>query len=675
MSLENFGKYQLIKKLASGGMASIYLARQQGLEGFEKLLVVKRILPHLAENDDFIKMFLDEARIAARLNHPNIVQIFDLGAEADSFFIAMEYIHGEDVRRVWKKADAAGKPIPIPLVLRVIMDAASGLHYAHQKTDTAGKPLGIVHRDISPQNILVTFDGGVKVVDFGIAKAADQATVTRSGVLKGKYSYMSPEQASGEKIDHRSDIFALGVVLYELLTGMRLFKRSNDIQTLNAVADCDIAPPSSVNARVPKDLDPVVMKALTKDPKDRYPDAGALEAALEQWLLSNQLASSSGHLATFMKDLYAERLAREAQEGRVLVDELDKSRSPEDPPPRATRNTAAPRPTGASKLDANRSRSGESAEDRLQATRAERSRGPSATPAAIEESDDAPEVRTDSGASVSFGEPSTMARSFPYLWAALLGIVGATFGAWLVLRTNTGGLVRLESDPPGAQVTLDGSLLADLATPCTLPRLAAGTHQVALTKKGFQRLEVQVNVPERGDVTLPPFALVAVAGPSPEPTPPVPAPVPEPARTSVVTVKSTPPGALASVNGEKLGQTPLTLELPVGSNANLKLELAGYKELETTFNVPESGGEQAFALEEKAKKKSDRFGMVRFKVDPWATVECGELKLGDTPFPDKQLPAGTYKCSFSNPDFKKRRFEVVKVEPNALTKVIVKLEE
>src|SRR6478609_9188289 len=151
-------------------MAQIYLARQQGLEGFEKLLVVKRILPHLAENEDFVKMFLDEARIAARLNHPNIVQIFNLGAQDDSFFIAMEYIHGEDVRRVWKRADAAGHEFPIALVCRVVMDACSGLDYAHKKADQNGKPLNIVHRDISPQNILLTFEGGVKVVDFGIAK-------------------------------------------------------------------------------------------------------------------------------------------------------------------------------------------------------------------------------------------------------------------------------------------------------------------------------------------------------------------------------------------------------------------------------------------------------------------------------------------------------------------------
>ncbi len=320
MSLETFGRYQLLKKLAAGGMAQIYLARQQGLEGFEKLLVVKRILPHLAENQDFITMFLDEARIAARLNHPNVVQIFDLGAQDDTYFIAMEFIHGEDVRRVWKHAEREDNPIPLALICRIVIDACAGLDYAHKKSDQSGRPLNIVHRDISPQNILVSFEGAVKVVDFGIAKAADQSTVTQSGVLKGKYSYMSPEQAAGQPIDSRTDIFALGVVLYELLTNTRLFKRQNDIQTLNAVTECAVVPPSTVNPEVPPELDAIVMKALAKNRDARFQEARQLGAALEAWLLTNQLPGSTSALSAFMHQIYARRLQREAEEGRLLLE-------------------------------------------------------------------------------------------------------------------------------------------------------------------------------------------------------------------------------------------------------------------------------------------------------------------------------------------------------------------
>ncbi|NPC84471.1 serine/threonine protein kinase, partial [Pyxidicoccus fallax] len=356
MSIETYGSYQLLKRLATGGMAQIYLARRQGPEASDRLLVVKRILPHLTENDDFIKMFLDEARIAARLNHANVVQIFDLGAQDDSFFIAMEYIHGEDVRKLVKQAEALGQSLPVPLVCRILIGACAGLDYAHKRTDPAtGRPLGIVHRDVSPQNILVTFEGGVKVVDFGIAKAADQATVTRSGVLKGKYAYMSPEQAAGQRVDCRADIFALGVVLYELLTGARLFKRPTDIQTLSAVSECKVVPPSQVSSRVPPDLDAIVMRALARDAAERYQEAAQLQQALEAWLATHRLPGSTAHLAAFMKELFAERLAEEARLGEVQVEDSESSPlppRPEPPPKRTGTRPALPRTTSSPAVEA-----------------------------------------------------------------------------------------------------------------------------------------------------------------------------------------------------------------------------------------------------------------------------------------------------------------------------------
>ena len=349
MSIEPYGRYQLLKRLATGGMAQIYLACRPGGPEAEKLLVVKRILPHLTENDDFVKMFLDEARIAARLNHANVVQIFDLGAQDDSFFIAMEYIHGEDLRKLWRHSQTRGMPLPVPLVCRILIEASAGLDYAHKRTDlTTGRPLGIVHRDVSPQNILVTFEGGVKVVDFGIAKAADRATITRSGVLKGKYSYMSPEQAAGQRVDCRSDIFSLGVVLYELLTGMRLFKRPSDIQTLTAVSQCRVRPPSQMTTRVPTDLDAIVLKALAKDPAERYQEAAHLQKALEGWLDRHGLPSSATSLSAYLKELYAERLAAEARFGVVPVEASESPLPHAEPPPRRTdpRTAPGPGPTG-----------------------------------------------------------------------------------------------------------------------------------------------------------------------------------------------------------------------------------------------------------------------------------------------------------------------------------------
>jgi TerC family integral membrane protein len=315
-----FGPYQLLKRIAAGGMGEVFLARQQGMEGFEKLLVVKVLMPHLVENREFVTMFFDEARIAARLNHPNIGQIYDLGEHEGNFFIAMEYIHGEDVLRLFKAAREQRKPVPLALSVRIASDAAAGLDYAHKAKDANGSPLGIVHRDVSPQNLLVTYEGGVKLIDFGVAKAAGRGSHTATGTLKGKYPYMSPEQIAGEAVDKRSDIFALGVVLYEMATSRRLFKRDTEVSTLKAVEACQVPTPSTVNPDIDPQLEAVMLKALARSPAKRFSDAAALRLALEDWLVQKRLPGSSAHLAQYLQDLGAERLAEERAEGRPFTD-------------------------------------------------------------------------------------------------------------------------------------------------------------------------------------------------------------------------------------------------------------------------------------------------------------------------------------------------------------------
>ncbi|MCA9554474.1 MAG: serine/threonine protein kinase, partial [Myxococcales bacterium] len=245
----DFGKYRLEKRIATGGMAEVFLAHR--LDEPLKPLVIKRILPHLIKSGDFVQMFLDEARIAAQLSHPNVVGILDIGQVEGTYYLAMEYVHGEDIRRIYNRAYKLQRSLPLSHSIRVIADAALGLGHAHKLTDLAGQPLGLVHRDVSPQNILVTYDGEAKVVDFGIAKAANKVAETRAGVLKGKYSYMSPEQALGEGIDHRTDIFALGIILYETTTGTRLFKRENELATLQAIIKCEYLPPSQALQNYP----------------------------------------------------------------------------------------------------------------------------------------------------------------------------------------------------------------------------------------------------------------------------------------------------------------------------------------------------------------------------------------------------------------------------------------
>src|SRR5437763_2860489 len=315
-----FGRYELLKRLAGGGMGEVYLARQRGIDGFQKLLVIKTLLPHLCEDEEFIIMFKDEARVTAQLIHPNICQVFEFEQVGGIFYMAMEYLRGDDLRRLWKACEQKGTPLRVPLICRIVSDAAAGLDFAHSLRDQGGEPYKIVHRDVSPQNILVTFEGGVKVIDFGVAKAAGRAQHTRTGALKGKYSYMSPEQVSGVSIDGRSDIFALGIVLHELLTGRRLFKADSDVQTLARVRECNVAPPSRLNPQLPPGLDAIVLKALAKNPNDRYTTAQEFRLAIEDWLIQGRMSASSAHLAEFLKTIYAERLDKENRLGPLMGD-------------------------------------------------------------------------------------------------------------------------------------------------------------------------------------------------------------------------------------------------------------------------------------------------------------------------------------------------------------------
>ncbi|MFL5346334.1 MAG: protein kinase domain-containing protein [Hyalangium sp.] len=339
-----FGKYQLLKKLATGGMAEVWLARQSGIEGFAKSVVVKRILPHLAEDREFVEMFRNEALIAANFNHPNIAQVYEFGEANGTYYIAMEFIHGEDLGRVMRKAWSAGQWIARPLAIRIVASACEGLYYAHTRVDANGKPLKVVHRDISPQNILISFDGSVKLVDFGIAKAADQVGLTKSGAIKGKFAYMAPEQAAGKALDHRADIFAIGLVLYELLTGVRPLKRDSELATLQAALECAIQTPSEV-ADVPSELDSVVMSALAKAADDRYRDARQFQVALEETLVAQRWVASSVQISELMETLFSDRLAEEKKTGNLQPNTEDGAHSGNSsPPPPAESGGRGPAP-------------------------------------------------------------------------------------------------------------------------------------------------------------------------------------------------------------------------------------------------------------------------------------------------------------------------------------------
>jgi serine/threonine protein kinase len=343
-----FGRYTLLRRLASGGMAELYLALHRSLANFERLVVIKRILPELGRDQSFITMLLQEARIAATFSHPNIVTTFDVGQAEGEYFIAMEHIHGEDLRSIVRAMRPKGvRDFPLEHALAIGVGAAAGLAYAHEQKDLHGVPLAVVHRDISPQNILVTFTGDVKVVDFGIAKARlshdSEATVggdtgftsgvvvtgplpdTGAGKVKGKLPYMSPEQARGEGLDARSDIFSLGIILFELCTGRRLFRGANDAETLQLILDGKYPDPSAVNPRVSPALGAVISKALAFDRNARYSTARELQSDLVRVVHSEHIALSSVAFGEWMQMLFAERLTSQQEalaQGKHLADVL-----------------------------------------------------------------------------------------------------------------------------------------------------------------------------------------------------------------------------------------------------------------------------------------------------------------------------------------------------------------
>jgi serine/threonine-protein kinase len=311
-----FGKYTLLRRLAAGGMAELFLALQRSVAGFEKLIVIKRILPSMNHDKGFIEMLLHEARIAATLSHPNIVQIFDVGQIEGTYFIAMEHIHGEDIRSIVRSMKKNGvTEFPLEHALSILIGTCAGLAYAHDKRDLDGVTLDIVHRDISPQNIVVTFTGDVKIVDFGIAKSGTSGAGedTKDGQLKGKVAYMSPEQAAGQPVDWRSDVFAAGVMLFELTTGRRLFRGGSEYETLKLICDKDYPKPSELRPDYPAALERIVMRSLAKKREDRYQSAREMQSDLEAFVREERIPASMVGLTRWMQQLFADKLAQQKE--------------------------------------------------------------------------------------------------------------------------------------------------------------------------------------------------------------------------------------------------------------------------------------------------------------------------------------------------------------------------
>jgi serine/threonine-protein kinase len=461
-----FGKYTLLRKIATGGMAELFLAIQKSVAGFEKLIVIKRILPSMNQDKGFIEMLLHEARIAATLSHANIVQIFDVGQYDGSYYIAMEHVHGEDLRSIVRQMrKKAVNEFPLEHTVSIILAICGGLAYAHEKRDLDGTQLGIVHRDISPQNVVVTFSGDIKIVDFGIAKSDNKMhTETRSGKLKGKVPYMSPEQARGEEIDSRSDIFAVGVMLFELTTGKRLFKGQSEFETLKLICERDYPLPSQVRPGYPPDLESIVMRALAKDRAERYQNARDMQAALEEYVRRERIPTSNLALTEFMQTLFAEKLASQKQEmleGKQLADIIDLQHASGELP---------------SADDPSNSRLSQSV---------------LSAPAAARTLTDAAAMQKKRGSGMAIASLALVAMmgagGFWY-WQHKQKVAAASVQVEpppAVVPANRGS-ISVTSDPAGASIWIDGEMRTEV-TPATITTLPTGRAiDLKLTKEGFE---------------------------------------------------------------------------------------------------------------------------------------------------------------------------------------------
>lgn len=305
-ALEQFGKYILLERLAAGGMAEVYLSKSTGAVGVNKFVAVKRILPQYSDHQEFIEMFKEEAKIAVNLNHGNVVSIYDFGVEKSQFYLVMEYVEGRNLRQILNELKKSNTQFTIEQIIYMIKEVAAGLDHAHRCIDgTTGKPLNIVHRDMSPQNVMVSFEGEVKIIDFGIAKAETQMEATKAGTLKGKYGYMSPEQADGQPIDTRTDIFSIGIVLWELLANDRLFTSNSEAAILRKIRECQIPSIRKINPSVPPELEQIVNKALAKDRSLRYQTASAFHRDLNRFINTHYPEFSPHDFSVFMKNAFS----------------------------------------------------------------------------------------------------------------------------------------------------------------------------------------------------------------------------------------------------------------------------------------------------------------------------------------------------------------------------------
>ncbi len=551
-----FGRFFLIEKLATGGRAEIYKAKTYGVDGFEKLLAIKRILPHVSNDKEFIDMLVSEAKLSVLLSHTNIVQVYDLGKVGDDYFISMEYINGINLREFLTRAQERSEPLGEETVVYIVSEMAKGLDYAHSKKDNEAKPLNIVHRDISPQNILISFEGEVKIVDFGIAKAAMNISHTMAGILKGKISYMSPEQALGKPVDRRTDIYSVGLIFYELLTGEKFFTGETQFEVLKKIRTTRITENSFPDSMGPG-LRKILAKALAYSTKDRYENAGDLQIDLTRYLYSTYIDFTPRKLSHLMNGWFADEIEKktEAKKEELSIDSKTRSllieaTSQENLVHRSDEGGAAGKQPTQTFL-----------EPELQFKTPTPTKEAVTGPISMEHTPRVFDRRTEQKRKSPLG--------WAFLFVALLAIAaGVYFKTDLFKKATTiTGVLQIYSTPEGAQVYINDSE-TNLLTPATIRALEVGkTQTITLKKPRFKDWSRSVTLVDPNPVTINPTLEVIPVG--------------------SIKVTTNPPGAKILVDGKDTGKTtPATVEdLPLSKTYSIKLELDKYRPVEEKITL------------------------------------------------------------------------------------------
>ncbi len=623
-------------------MAELYLALQRSVAGFEKLIVVKRVLPHLAQDQAFIELLLTEARIAATLSHPNIAHIYDVGEVDGEYYIAMEHIHGEDLRSIVKQMKKVGvSAFPLEHALAIVLGCGAGLAYAHEKRDLSGEEMNIVHRDVSPQNILCTFSGDVKLVDFGIAKAGRSTLEdTDGGQLRGKIPYMSPEQARTQPLDARSDIFSLGIILFELCTGKRLFRGKDDAETLRMISLGEYPKPRSIHPELHPRLEEIILRALEKDRRARYQSARDLQSDLEDHIRREQLKVSSISLGAWMQELFHDKLESQRkllQEGRQLADVIAAQAALEDESVRISLTGSGVHPK-----EGKRKRNPWLA---LGSVLALATAGwiafvmlrPTTERAPIELTQEAP------------GTEATAPLAPPVVRAL--------------------GMVRVITDPPGARVLLDGHDTG-LLTPATVAEIEPDSpHALVVVLDGWTAANVSLNV-QAGALEEVRLTLERT---------------PLGVNEHLVTITTDPPDARVQLDSAwHEGGSPYSLRVSA-RRYRLRVVRDGYRMFERAISLP--GGQEssmridlerergrAALAREGERTGSSHPGRVTIDARPWCNVSLDGTPLGQTPIVNRAVASGTHTVSCTNPELGRSRTVQIQVTPGETSRTRITLD-